>query len=72
MVEIAAIVLLLVYSADEKLEAEISKTTEDAFRVYGGNQTSSEGITAGIDLFQVRSRVKSRDFNKNHELNHVI
>ena len=51
--EVVGIGLLIYYSADEDLEKEISKTVQDAFKTYGGNETSSEAITEGIDMFHV-------------------
>lgn len=50
--EAVGIGLLLYYSADDDLEKEISKTVQDAFKTYGGNETSSGAITDGIDMFQ--------------------
>lgn len=50
--EAIGIGLLLYYSADDDLEKEISKTVQDAFKTYGGNETSSAAITDGIDMFQ--------------------
>ena len=49
--------MLLYYSADEDLEKEISTTVQDAFKTYGGNETSSAAITDGIDMFQVSIHV---------------
>jgi len=50
--EAVGIGLLIHYSADKDLEREISKTVQDAFKTYGGNETSSAAITDGIDMFQ--------------------
>lgn len=50
--QVVGVGLLLYYSADEDLEKEVSKTVTNAFETYGGNETSSEAITDGIDMFQ--------------------
>lgn len=50
--EAIGIGMLLYYSADDDLEKEISTTVQDAFKTYGGNETSSAAITDGIDMFQ--------------------
>lgn len=52
MAEVAGIGMLFYYSADDDLEKEISGTVGDAFKTYGGNGTSNEAITDGIDMFQ--------------------